>query len=374
MYRFFKFILGTGLVVISLWSCSLDDAAPVLPINLADPIPLAKEFYTQEKPKQVTSSFRIQTEQEIFPFWSGAKSHANGRMLIVPAHRKLQVRYEAGYLRRFVFELDASGQVQRGGMLELSGKDSKFLLQNEELLIEGFLAGVKSKELTYLWSDFVARPLDGTQADGRVVTLQREGGAKSRLDSEALRTEFCIDWYWVYSRDGVVVFEVYSHATCGSASCDSNSHDACLDDGTGGGGDQIINKLTDPCASEIFDQIKNGGLISAVSVTGTEFSKSILDLLNRSQKYDFVIFNSSNISENGKTTTRVFNQNTGKYDVKIELSNNYLNQATQLSVVRTIIHESIHAYLLHEQYTNITGDLYQDLTKYAFSNGYAQGN
>jgi hypothetical protein len=216
--------------------------------------------------------------------------------------------------------------------------------------------------------------LDGTQADGRVVTLQREGGAKSRLDSEALRTEFCIDWYWVYSRDGVVVFEVYSHATCGSASCDSNSHDACLDDGTGGGGDQIINKLTDPCASEIFDQIKNGGLISAVSVTGTEFSKSILDLLNRSQKYDFVIFNSSNISENGKTTTRVFNQNTGKYDVKIELSNNYLNQATQLSVVRTIIHESIHAYLLHEQYTNITGDLYQDLTKYAFSNGYAQGN
>jgi hypothetical protein len=259
-------------------------------------------------------------------------------------------------------------------MLELAGKELEFLLHNEVLLVEGFLAGVKSKELTYLWSDFVARPLDGTQADGRVVALQREGGAKSRLDAEALRTEFCIDWYWVYSRDGVVVFEVYSHTTCGSASCDTNAHDACLDDGVGAGGDQIINKLTDPCASEIFDQVKNGGLISAVSVTGTEFSKSILDLLNRSQKYDFVIFNSSNISENGKTTTRVFNQNTGKYDVKIELSNNYLNQATQLSIVRTIIHESIHAYLLHEQYINSTGDLYQDLTKYAFSNGYSQGN
>jgi hypothetical protein len=374
MNSLFKSIPSIGLLLFGLWSCSLEDATPPLPLSAVDPLPLAKEFYAQEKPKQVTSSFRIQTEQEFFPFWAGAKSHANGRILIVPAHRKLQVRYEAGYLRRFVFELDASGQVQRGGMLELSGKDSKFLLQNEELLIEGFLAGVKSKELTYLWSDFVARPLDGTQADGRVVALQREGGAKSRLDAEALRTEFCIDWYWVYSRDGVVVFEVYSHTTCGSASCDTNAHDACLDDGVGAGGDQIINKLTDPCASEIFDQIKNGGLISAVSVTGTEFSKSILDLLNRSQKYDFVIFNSSNISENGKTTTRVFNQNTGKYDVKIELSNNYLNQATQLSVVRTIIHESIHAYLLHEQYINSTGDLYQDLTKYAFSNGYSQGN
>jgi hypothetical protein len=217
----------------------------VLPINAADPIPMAKEFYTQEKPKQVNSSFRIQTEQEIFPFWEGAKIHANGRILIVPAHRKLQVRYEAGYLRRFVFELDASGQVQRGGMLELSGKDSKFLLQNEELLIEGFLAGVKSKELTYLWSDFVARPLDGIQADGRVVALQREGGGKSRLDSQALRTEFCIDWYWVYSFNGVVVYEVYSHTTCGSTSCDSDAQDACLDDGTGGGGSPASSEGAD---------------------------------------------------------------------------------------------------------------------------------
>jgi lysozyme family protein len=245
MYRFFKFILGTGLVVISLWSCSLDHATPVLPINAADPIPLAKEFYTQEKPKQVSSSFRIQTEQEIFPFWAGAKKHAGGRMLIVPAHRKVQVRYEAGYLRRFVFELDGRGQVIRGGMLELSGKELEFLFRNEVLLVEGFLAGVKSKDLTYLWSDFVARPLDGTQADGRVVTLQREGGGKSRQDAEALRTEFCIDWYWVYSSNGVVVYEVYSHTTCGSASCDSNAHDACLDDGTGGGGEADCNSFED---------------------------------------------------------------------------------------------------------------------------------
>ena len=84
MYRFFKFILGTGLVVISLWSCSLDDATPVLSINAVDPIPMAKEFYAQEKPKQVTSSFRIQKEQEFFPFWAGAKSHANADCTCAP--------------------------------------------------------------------------------------------------------------------------------------------------------------------------------------------------------------------------------------------------------------------------------------------------
>ena len=279
MYRFFKFILGPGLVAISLWSCSLDDTAPVFPINAVDPIPMAKEFYTQEKPKQVSSSFRIQTEQEIFPFWEGVKIHADGRILIVPAHRKVQVRYEAGYLRRFVFELDERGQVIRGGMLELAGKELEFLLHNEVLLVEGFLSGVKSKDLTYLWSDFVARPLDGTQADGRVVTLQREGGAKSRLDAQALRTEFCIDWYWVYSFNGVVVYEVYSHTTCGSASCDSartaDAQDACLDDGVGAGGDEgqiiykIENNVKSPCIS--------GQVNKAVD---SQFKNQITSLIN----------------------------------------------------------------------------------------------
>jgi hypothetical protein len=41
----------------------------------------------------------------------------------------------------------------------------------------------------------------------------------------------------VYSVGGVVVYEEYSHTTCGGgASCDVNTELACLDDGSGGGG------------------------------------------------------------------------------------------------------------------------------------------
>jgi len=143
MQQFFTTRWFFGLFLLLLCSCNLEEIAPHTPVLHWDPVPLAKEFYAQEKPKQVNSSFRIQTEQEIFPFWAGAKIHAGGRMLIVPAHRKVQVRYEAGYLRRFVFELDERGQVIRGGMLELAGKELEFLLRNEVLLVEGFLAGVK---------------------------------------------------------------------------------------------------------------------------------------------------------------------------------------------------------------------------------------
>ena len=339
MHRFFKSNWLTGLVLISLWSCSLEDVTPHKQFNVVDPLPLAKEYYEAEKPRQVNSSFRIQAEHEIFPFWAGAKSHADGRILIVPAHRKLQVRYEAGYLRRFVFELDASGKVLRGGMLELAGKDSKFLLQNEELLIEGFLAGVKSKDLTYLWSDFVARPLDGTQADGRVVALQREGGAKSRLDAEALRTEFCIDWYWVYSRDGVVVFEVYSHTTCGSASCDSarsaNAQDACLDDGIGAGGDgEKVQIIKDPSFKEttadcVYEKLLsiNGfkDLASKFKGLGTEF-----DVLLK-------IGPTLKPTSNGQTWYKGPNQ-----PIEITFNQDRINRSA-LVVARTIVHEMIHA-------------------------------
>jgi hypothetical protein len=339
MQQFFTTSWFFGLFLLLLCSCNLEEFAPPTPVLQWDPVPLAKEFYAQEKPKQENSSFRIQTEQEFFPFWAGAKIHADGRILIVPAYRKLQVRYEAGYLRRFVFELDERGQVIRGGMLELAGKDSKFLLQNEELLIEGFLAGVKSKDLTYLWSDFVARPLDGTQADGRVVALQREGEGKSRRDSEAQRTEFCIDWYWVYSLNGVVVYEVYSHTTCGSASCDSartaDAQDACLDNGIGGGGDgKEVQIIKDPSFKEtvadcIYEKLLsiNGfkDLASKFEGLGTEF-----DVLLK-------IGTTKSVTANGQTSYKGPNQ-----PIEITFNKDRMNRSA-LEVARTIVHEMIHA-------------------------------
>ncbi len=100
----------------------------------------------------------------------------------------------------------------------------------------------------------------------------------------------------------------------------------------------VINQLSNPCASEIYKQIKKGGLISAVSTGGSEYSKIIIDLLNKSQKYNVIISNSSNVKGNAHTKQRKLNEITGKYDILIELSNAYLSKATQLSIVRTIIH------------------------------------
>ncbi|MDX5479837.1 MAG: hypothetical protein LPJ98_15430 [Cyclobacteriaceae bacterium] len=119
-------------------------------------------------------------------------------------------------------------------------------MDNEEVLIEGFLSGVKSSQLTYLWSDFGSKPLDGMQANGRTVERSVDRLLNSKKGTEGFSFENCIDWYWVYSIGGVVVYEEYSHTTCGSSSCDTNSQDACLDDGTYGGGGQYVY-IDNPC-------------------------------------------------------------------------------------------------------------------------------
>lgn len=370
MNSLFKSIPPIGLLLFGLWSCSLEDVTPHKQFNVVDPLPLAKEYYEAEKPRQVNSSFRIQAEHEVFPFWAGAKSHADGRILIVPAHRKLQVRYKAGYLRRFVFELDASGQVLRGGMLELAGKDSQFLLQNEALLVEGFLAGVKSKDLTYLWSDFVARPLDGTQADGRVVALQREGGAKSRLDAEALRTEFCIDWYWVYSSNGVVVFEVFSHTTCGSASCDSartaNAQDACLDDGTGGGGGGEDAEID---MARLLNCHKNI-VLNLIGETQGEFKR----IFNKFAGNNPLPVNYNVRFQYGNCfpftdATACNNRSLTNGWATITINQAKTKDATDLSFGTTILHEILHSYLLFEADYPSDCDLNCLLNKYLVKYG-----
>lgn len=91
---------------------------------------------------------RIQAELEVYPYWEGSKYLADEQILIVPAHRKVLATYAEEYLRRIVFEFDARGKVIRGGVLEMSTKEENLLLINEDVLIEGFLNGIKSPKVT----------------------------------------------------------------------------------------------------------------------------------------------------------------------------------------------------------------------------------
>ncbi|MCU0402620.1 MAG: hypothetical protein MUE75_16710 [Algoriphagus sp.] len=263
--------------------------------------------------------------------------------MIVPAHRKVKATYAQGYLRRLVFELNAGGEVIRGGILEMAGKDGDFLLENEGVLIEGFLSGVKSSQLTYLWSDFGSRPLDAVQANGQTVERSLDRLLNSRRGLENFSTENCTDWYWVYSVGGVVIYEEYSHTTCGSGSCDANSQDACLDDGTnGGGGDggivyKIEKNVTNTCISGQVDK-----------AVDSQFKNKITNLINsafgQSEKFN-ILLEDMDLEDNTKDGITQVSFTDMAVTFTITLNSGVLKNSSQEYIMATVFHELLHAYM-----------------------------
>lgn len=119
-------------------------------------------------------------------------------------------------------------------------------------------------------------------------------------------------------------------------------------DGNSNGGNdtQIINKLTDPCAKDIFTELENGIYqddpikpeveILAINTDKLNFSEEILHLFASSKETNFTIKN-GNLTRANASTDPLTNTTT--------LSNSYINNATELSIARTMIHEQVHAYI-----------------------------
>ncbi|MFC5192938.1 hypothetical protein ACFPIK_14270 [Algoriphagus aquatilis] len=137
----------------------------------------------------------------------------------------------------------------------------------------------------------------------------------------------------------------------------------------------ILNLLTNPCASDIFKQLKKNSLLKS-SIGNLNSMNNIIQLLDSANNFEFFIKNVDftspqyNPSANAITRARpVFNETTGKYEVTIEINNDYLNSATKLSIARTMLHEMVHAYLVYSFKTGIDGTFNSSLQQYSLNGG-----
>ena len=131
--------------------------------------------------------------------------------------------------------------------------------------------------------------------------------------------------------------------------------------------DNIINSLTNECAKYIFWGIEGSSIepsiLDSPNVEPLTFTDIILDLFNDNTGLTYTIQN-SNIP-NSQTTT-------APSIVTTSLSNTYLENATQLSIARTMIHELVHAYLLALYYNPVTTnslEFFNLMQDYAEDNG-----
>jgi hypothetical protein len=105
----------------------------------------------------------------------------------------------------------------------------------------------------------------------------------------------------------------------------------------------IIDNLTNECARNIFKELSKGSrnLTDLTGLGGLDIFPGMQDLFEQSGKFDYRIQNGPTGGANA-ITNRINGINV------ITLSNDYLQSATSLSIARTIIHETVHAYLLQQ--------------------------
>ncbi|PRY88042.1 hypothetical protein CLW00_105163 [Mongoliibacter ruber] len=114
----------------------------------------------------------------------------------------------------------------------------------------------------------------------------------------------------------------------------------------------VLNALNNPCASRLFIQsTKNNNFNFTVPAQIGNLNPAIINLFQQTTKYPYLIKNGSVMNINRQMINARTTLNSGI--ITVEINDSYLNQATELSIVRTIIHENVHAYLLHQSKTNV---------------------
>jgi hypothetical protein len=102
-----------------------------------------------------------------------------------------------------------------------------------------------------------------------------------------------------------------------------------------------LDKNFGPSGGELSKGSRN--LTDLSGLGGLDIFPGMLDLFEQSGKFDYRIQNGYTGGANA-ITNRINGINV------ITLSNDYLQSATSLSITRTIIHETVHAYLLQHTY------------------------
>jgi hypothetical protein len=135
----------------------------------------------------------------------------------------------------------------------------------------------------------------------------------------------------------------------------------------------ILNLLTNPCASDIFKQLRKMSILKS-SIGNINQTNEIIQLLDSANNFQFFIKNRQFSSQDSLKSAMtipsiIFNSETQKNEITIELNDSYLNSATKLSIARTILHELIHAYILYSGFMGTDGSLNSSLKSYGSSMG-----
>lgn len=117
----------------------------------------------------------------------------------------------------------------------------------------------------------------------------------------------------------------------------------------------IINRLDNPCFEDLFKQMAKGSpkLVDMTGLGSLDIFPWMLELFKQGGKFNYYIedvdipLNSNGTRPNAKTLPPDSQGN-----ITIQIDNTYIQNATSLSLARTLIHETAHAYMFYLSKTN----------------------
>jgi hypothetical protein len=136
----------------------------------------------------------------------------------------------------------------------------------------------------------------------------------------------------------------------------------------------VLNNLSNTCAKRIYSQLIKSAYIKA-STDQTGMMDEVLQLLNDVADFDFVAYDADlgNPEVSAETQRERFVNTSGNSQISITFNSQYLAEASKLSIARTILHESVHAFLVYNGFCAPNGDVFQGYQNYLFSKGISQG-
>jgi hypothetical protein len=137
--------------------------------------------------------------------------------------------------------------------------------------------------------------------------------------------------------------------------------------------EKLEDNTNNPCVKKILEKLQQKDTqnltvpdIGHLAGTG-HLSQGILDLFDSSGNYNLVFKVDEAGYNSGKPRTAKTLKTDGKLEWTITLDDDYVRNATQLSLARTIIHESVHAFIGAIVNTNKTSDMTMSLQNLYFN-------
>ncbi|MDH7912136.1 hypothetical protein [Winogradskyella sp. SYSU M77433] len=106
------------------------------------------------------------------------------------------------------------------------------------------------------------------------------------------------------------------------------------------------------CVEDILNDLVLNDFSSSNPFNNTSLIEEVFDEITGNNSSISVTYKIENISGNGSTSAPVLNTTTGKYEMTIKIDTDIVNNGTKIAITKTILHETIHAYLRYLQKTN----------------------